>query len=609
MKRWREEKGSALVMVMFMMLILTLLGVTILSATVAGSRRTLTRENDIQSLQLTQKVLDESVAYISTKLNARVAQPNFDSKNLEAEINSIVNELKVDPTGGDRNVQTDSNTLYAPLGTLIKRPEVKEDLPTNEVPEEDPLKDLKRGTAYKITLTASGTVNGVRRTLTQEVKVNMYPDFLKYAFGSEQDLILNGAPYINGNIYAGDDLIVTNRPEYVYKGENLDTPSLYPKMVAGGLVYIQGLDDFRSGDPKSPEGVTKITAEGDAKVANRVDQALGITVDQLQIKDRQKFVRINVEESFIDKLVEALHPAVATQASLLKLYQPQATSPSAAMSAVVKTLETPGVKLLKMPEKPDLWEEPDESVENPDPTVEEVRKHNLDEYNRYTQQLAALQSELSNLSSTAIFQGDLVVDGDTFASLGTQAKSNWLIVDGNLTFAGEDRHTNLFSNVLVTGNVRFKDTVNVDSTMLVMGDTTIEEATILGRQEGSSEKEIVLISKGRILLNRVDEFKRDVQKLRGFFYTDSTAVLYGVGSNFMLEGGFFAKGNLRINAVVGDSQPGDKRINFATQGPDGSQATASRFKVTYNDEVYAHQRSGLPQVEQISISVGKIQLK
>ncbi|WP_172198312.1 hypothetical protein [Saccharibacillus qingshengii] len=611
MKRWREEKGSALVMVMFMMLILTLLGVTILSATVAGSRRTLTRENDIQSLQLTQKVLDESVAFISTKLNARVAQPSFDAKNLKIEIENIVNTIPVNPDGipeSKDNVQT--SVLPGASGSLIVRPTVVADFPDDD--------SLRAGTAYTVTLKAAGIVNDVKRTLTQEVKINMYPDFLKYAFGSEQNLILNGAPYINGNIYAGSNLIVTNRPEYVYEGHKLDTTSLYPKMVTGGLVFIQGLDRFLSGDQK--DRVTPIIAEGDAKVEDRVKQALGIGVSQLQIKDRQKFVRINVEESFIDKLAEALTYTGASSSDLLARYKSEGASPSASMSAVVNSLQDTGIKVLEMPKPAKI--EPLPVLENPETaTTAQILKHNQEvakviednqkETDRYNREIGTLENELRSLSSTAVFKGDLALDGKIFSTLGAKNKKNWLIVNGSLTLAGEEQPTNVLGNVLVTGSVRFTNTVNVDSTMFVMGDTTIEDATILGKEEDGQKKEIVLISKGSVLLNRVDAFKNNaaVQTLRGFFYTDSTAVLYGVGSNFVLDGGFFAKGNLTINAVIGNSAKGDGDIAFATQGPDGSQASDSRFKVHYNDDVYAHQRIGLPQVEQVSLSVGKLQLE
>lgn len=54
-KRLASQQGSVLVLVMFIVLLLTILGVGVLSATVGGAKRAETRENDVQSLHLAQK--------------------------------------------------------------------------------------------------------------------------------------------------------------------------------------------------------------------------------------------------------------------------------------------------------------------------------------------------------------------------------------------------------------------------------------------------------------------------------------------------------------------------------------------------------------------------
>ncbi|MDO3412050.1 hypothetical protein QWJ34_19970 [Saccharibacillus sp. CPCC 101409] len=597
MQRLREEKGSALVMVMFMMLILTLLGVAVLSATVGGARRTLTRENDIQSLQLTQKVLDESVAYISSKIDLAAAASGVTSDTLKPLIDGIVAGIPLKSADND-NAQTEN--LYEAKGRLLEKPGVA------DVFKDLPVGDPRKGTAYIITLKAAGEVNGVKRTLTQEMRVNMYPDFLQYAFGSEQNLILNGAPYIVGNIYAGDKLVVTNHPQYIYEGKSLATNSVFPKMTTDGQVYIQSLDGFVSSENGAP--LSPVTSGGDSAVGSRVQQALGVGVSQIHIKDRQKFVQINVESSFLDKLAAAVNLTGVTQASLQKAYAGQSGSASNRMAAVVQSLGSTSVFQAQMPEKPVLDTLP---ILSADPTDKElsdynaVVKSNQDKVEKYNNAINKLKTALASLNKTTVFQGDLLIDGKTFDSIGTSDKNNWLIVNGNLTLAGGSQPVSLASNVLVTGNVRFKDSAAVDSTMLTMGSTTIEDAVITG----IAGKEIVLISKGEVLLNRVDAFSSAATSvLRGFFYTDSTATLYGVGSNFALEGGFFAKGDLTVNAVVGESKRGTGDIVFAPQSS-ALQDSTSRFKVHYNDEVYSHQGSWLPQVQQVSISVGQLKME
>lgn len=64
----KSEQGSALVLVMFIVLLLTILGLAVLGATIGGAQRSETRESDVQSLHLAQKGLNEAAAYIQSEL-------------------------------------------------------------------------------------------------------------------------------------------------------------------------------------------------------------------------------------------------------------------------------------------------------------------------------------------------------------------------------------------------------------------------------------------------------------------------------------------------------------------------------------------------------------
>lgn len=160
---------------------------------------------------------------------------------------------------------------------------------------------------------------------------------------------------------------------------------------------------------------------------------------------------------------------------------------------------------------------------------------------------------------------------------------------------------NVKGNILVAGNVTIKGKIAFDSTMFVLGNTTVEDATI----QGLNSKELVLISKGKVLINRLDAFSNHPVTMKAFFYTDSTGELYGVGSRFSLDGGFFAKGDLTVNAVVGEVRSLSAQVpnnDFVSQTADEMR----RFEVEYNNQVYIHQQSSLPRVSNVSISVGPI---
>lgn len=600
MRRLREEKGSALVMVMFMMLILTLLGVAVLSAAVGGARRTLTRENDIQSLQLTQKTLDESVAFIAKNLDGQTIKADMLSSTLNNVLSNIPASKTPSATTND-GVRTDIDLASARLISAT----AQEDF------ENDPLKSKS---SYTVTLVARSDVNGVERTMQQKVRISLFPDFLNYAFGSEEDLILNGAPQIRGNIYAGNMLRVSNVANYRYNGNGLQQGSLFPDMINRGeavpLAFVQSLDRFMLSENNYPSravnrGADNLPLSGDLTKAN-VKKALNIDLSQVRIRNNEQFVRVDVDQSFREKFGEALGligTTIPADASAMKAYLD--SYPSA----------------LKMPQKP--IGPPAEPAPRSSGETDEQYNKRLDDYEKalqkyiedlrkYEEDLKKLADQLGKMENTVVFNGDLNVDGEWLRNL-VQTKrqsSSWLIVNGNLTVNNkiDQGNLNLYGSVLVTGSVNLAGNINVDSTMFVLGNTTIQDAKITGAPtaDDTVQKEIVLISKGPILLNRIDAFSSTSQTLRGFFYTDATAELYGVGSNFDLQGGFFAKGNLTVNAVVGSSTLDASRqhINFDEQ----LLSKPRRFKVDYNDEVFEHQGMALPRVDKISVKAEKIQL-
>ncbi|OWR27562.1 hypothetical protein CDO73_21745 [Saccharibacillus sp. O23] len=597
MRRFREEKGSALVMVMFMMLILTLLGVAVLSAAVGGARRTLTRENDIQSLQLTQKTLDESVAYIASKLDGKTLKADMLGSTLQDVLSQIPALQASNATNGS-GVKTE----LALASTRLLSATASDDFAGS---------GLKGNSSYTVTLIAQSDINGVKRILKQDVKVSLYPDFLNYAFGSEKDLILNGSPTIKGNIYAGNTLRVSNVANYAYRGQNLQKPSLFPRMVERAdktqpLAFVQSLDAFtlsENGYAPRPvnRGADGSALSGDLTIAN-VRKALNIDLSQVRIRKNEQFVQVNVDQSFRDKFGQALGISDSVDIPDYSAYLNNV--PNA----------------LKMPIKP---KEPVKPVDplSSDKTIQDQYKKDLDAYEKlytnyiqvelpnYQKALNDLKTALTTMTGTVVFNGDLNVDGDWLKGLiqTQRSASSWLIVNGNLTINNTLDNTplNLYSSVLVTGAVNLGGKINVDSTLLTLGNTKIQDATITG---ANGDKEIVLISKGPILLNRVDAFTQAnvAQTLRGFFYTDATAELYGVGSNFDLQGGFFAKGNLTVNAVVGNSVEDASRQNIIFD--DQTVSKTSRFKVDYNDQVFEHQGLALPRVDQISVKADKIEL-
>ncbi|MEK4292836.1 hypothetical protein [Paenibacillus sp. FSL R5-0914] len=583
-----NERGSALVLVMFVALLLTILGLAVLGATMGGAQRTETRENDVQSLHLAQKGLDEAVAYIQTKLDGR---KDIDPDHMEDEIKNIVNEVSTKIVGVSNDV-----TELSGAGFTIK---------SITYEKQDKQK-------YYVDIEAQATVNGVKRQLKQKIVIDTYPDFLKYAFGSEGVLTLNGAPGFHGNIYAGEKLVISDVAKYKYKGPGLLTKQTqYPRvgLFSGGGSIVGVTEKVSEVHVQSLQTIEYSGFVGSGVVSSNnattiLPKILGVAKEQVLIKPYKKFIQINVLESFIDKVTEAI-----------------GTGNRDRVKDAVDKNELGDYLKNKMTNLPDS-NLPNKPVLPDKPTEAEEDDYNL-KYSQYLDNLKNYKIRqnllLKDRTTSAIYYGDLLIDGIDKQQLTFTAgsksgndidKPKWIIVKGNLEINNYSSDQNNFlpiqANIIVTGSVTIKGRVAFNSTMYVLGETVVEDAVI----KGLNDKELVLISKGAVLINRIDAFTDKAEEMKAFFYTDSNAELYGVGSIFWLNGGFFAKGNLTVNAVLGQVQPLSSGVGFEFRDQDKvlDSNLFQRFQVKYNQEVFTHQQSSLPRVQQVNVTVGPLEL-
>lgn len=405
-----NERGSALVLVMFVALLLTILGLAVLGATMGGAQRTETRENDVQSLHLAQKGLDEAVAYIQTKLDGR---KDIDPDHMEDEIKNIVNEVSTKIVGVSNDV-----TELSGAGFTIK---------SITYEKQDKQK-------YYVDIEAQATVNGVKRQLKQKIVIDTYPDFLKYAFGSEGVLTLNGAPGFHGNIYAGEKLVISDVAKYKYKGPGLLTKQTqYPRvgLFSGGGSIVGVTEKVSEVHVQSLQTIEYSGFVGSGVVSSNnattiLPKILGVAKEQVLIKPYKKFIQINVLESFIDKVTEAI-----------------GTGNRDRVKDAVDKNELGDYLKNKMTNLPDS-NLPNKPVLPDKPTEAEEDDYNL-KYSQYLDNLKNYKIRqnllLKDRTTSAIYYGDLLIDGIDKQQLTFTAgsksgndidKPKWIIVKGNL---------------------------------------------------------------------------------------------------------------------------------------------------------------------------------
>ncbi|OCT14254.1 hypothetical protein A8709_25830 [Paenibacillus pectinilyticus] len=604
LNRLKEERGAALLLVLFIIIVFTMIGMAVMSASIGGAVRSQTKQKDVQSVHLAEKALNEAVAMIQGKLTGQHA----------INLDLLADQLKIEIAKINDKSKNETRTEYA-KSDVITNAELKQE----EYPQ-------------KITISVTATIDGVTRSLEQNLIINSYPDALKYAGGSQDgNFIINGSPYFlggdanAGGIYAGRQLLIKNEAEYYYESDDKKMGSTtFPSLE--GTAYVQSLSSIRYCDTPNCtdyKPIQEATGNGEAKKAENI---LGRT-SETQIKSNKDFIGINMNESFEDKLTEAIGGDARDWTYIDEHFND--------MSAVMNYISGK-LQLING----------DESHISP---IKPSGTDSTDTVTEYDRRLAKykllVNSEIGN--ETFLHRGNFNLNNLDYSqllyatgvdSLGEKFgktfrkdanddgyyRSNWFIIDGDLNITNTTSTAiQVRANILVTGNVNIVGQVDMDSTIFALGNTVIEDASI----KGLDNKELVLMSKGSILITRVNTngdglFKDipdnqyelafgkdsknngDIKRLDAFFYTDSTAELYGVGSIFWIRGGFFAKGDLTINAVrgraevVGTSiQPEEPQSNIL-----GERA---RFIISYNKDIFIDQSAALPRVKSVQLLRGK----
>ncbi|MGX1899966.1 hypothetical protein ACT3HK_01210 [Thermolongibacillus altinsuensis] len=419
------------------------------------------------------------------------------------------------------------------------------------------------------------------KTVSRQVIITNTPSFLKYAIGSREDVTLNGGSYIDGNIYAEKNFYVTNVANYIYNSQKYSEPTSFPTTSETSVLFVGGnryACDHGNGAKEcysiSPPEFNKNLLHFTINDTTLPFQYKGPLVQ----KEREEFIDVNFDFTFKDKLLSAAgiesfnpNPEIQTQySSLIKLSIPDLLDALKKSFTSINNIQ-------------DL------------PTAIDSGKSIL---------LEGYESPYLDLNDLTLNENQwLIINGDVFLE---NSGTSQLQIKGNLL---------IYGNLYIRGNVAF------DSTIYVSGNTSIYNSTI----SGLNNKEVVLLTKGELEIARINEFQNNFSlttpNLKGFFYTDSNAIIYAVGSYINIRGGLFARGTeqliantdstgLVINAYRGATSDTGTNIAFTPPTlPEEQQAEQARFVIKHDKDVFINRGLGLPLVKKLAIIVDKIEVK
>ncbi|AXM89609.1 hypothetical protein CI793_06300 [Anoxybacillus ayderensis] len=544
-----NERGYSLVLVMLTVTVFFIIGLTILSVSIYQAKFTQVRVEDVTSLHDAVKAVEETVA----ELKVKVEQLTL----------STPAQLDVDL----------GNAQVGFLNELMNRHGVTIEDITDE-------KGIVRNHLFTRVFRISAPYGN--KAVTREVIITNAPSFLKYALGSRENVTLNGGAYIDGNIYAGKDIYVTNVANYIYNSTLYSVQTSFPTTSEKSILFVDG-NRYACDHENGAKSCYTISNEFTKNMNDFSSSSLSFQYQGPSIqKEQEEFIDVNFDFTLKDKLLSA-----------------------AGIDAFDQSKQTQYQNLISLPLS--------ELVEQLKPSFAFVTVDDA------TNLPTALDVAIA--SGKSIFLDTSTVPYFDITSF-TLNDGQWLIVNGDLTL--ENAGSSLLQisgNIIVLGNLTITGQVAFDSTIYVNGNTSIYNTTI----SGLNGKEVVLLTKEELEIARVNEFTNNFSlttpNLKGFFYTDSNAVIYAVGSYINIEGGLFARGNgsiipytdengLIINTYRGETNESGTNLSFQTPiSSEEDQKQYARFVVKHNKDVFINRGLGLPLVKQLAVIVDELRVQ
>ncbi|MBE2920678.1 hypothetical protein NSS60_03925 [Anoxybacillus sp. FSL W8-0382] len=533
-----NEKGYSLVLVMLTVTVFFVIGLTIVSVSIYQAKFTQVRVEDVASLHEAVKSVEETVAELKAKVETL---PLSTPTQLDLDLG---------------NAQTGF------LSELMKRHSVT-------IEDITDAKGIARNRNKLFTRVFRISAPYGKKTVSREVIITNAPSFLKYALGSRENVTLNGGAYIDGDIYAGKDIYVTNVANYIYNSTLYSVQTTFPTTSEKSILFANG----------NRYGCTYEKGVCYNLNNNRFEYSLlnysehELPPSLLIQKETEDFIDVDFSWTLKDKLLLAagVEPFSYEYANYIK----NSGDPEHLFNQLKEN------KAFSL--------------------VDDVMLFKDFIKNNQNSKSIVLQS-----APSYVFENEEL-----------NLEDKWLIVDGDLYLGNNSKFK---GNIIVFGDliINGKSGVQLASTIYVTGKTSIYDTNI----SGLDNEQVVILSKGRLELYRVNDFNNsfsfEKENLQGYFYTESNAVIYAVGSYINIKGGLFARGNSEQTIADGFSEGvtinAYRGVVTSLSEPPNSDPTLtnvseSRFIIRHDKNVLIARGLGLPFSKRLHVIIDELSVK
>lgn len=552
----KNEDGYVLVTVLIMFVIFSILGLSLMSYTIGS-----------------QQFSSANTDFIETK----------------AEAEMTVQEAQAQIMKGIDEINDDLTETTPGLGGVISRinrviHQVENELGEEGLIRKKILKDGQNG-VFLQRIDIEVPVEDSSKTLVRTFTVSTIADVFRYGAVTPGNMRLNGAPFIKGDVFVGNDLRLHNQA-YFISGYGRWANTSYPSI------------------------------QGDLSVKGRYESPGWFWNWRLSEQDLDSYFEI--KPRIVDE-----HPDVAALEVLdyirEKRNDPMGDITSRAYPGNMNEID--GYQVIKKG-----YERQGKSPKAPD-------QFYGDTY---------IRGDLKLHGSHLKVDGNLIVDGNlTIEPQGNDASS--LTVDGSIyvhenadltgtvtlpedrfmyingypkngNCNGNNSHNNkcgvyisdlTFQGSLYTNHeVDIREDLNMNGTLYTRLGGRIEN---LSNESGGT---LVVVSEGELRIANNNLYNSEPKVINAFFYTNSDLDIYGVGSNLKIRGGVYGR-NVTLNAVKGSTSDeyfaGSTNFSsssdplYVEKNQDSLSPQSSRLTIEYAQELILNPPEGIPTVDKVTV--------
>ncbi|MBG9655668.1 hypothetical protein ACOSZF_04235 [Cytobacillus firmus] len=653
----KNERGNTLITVLLMSLVFTVLGMSILAASLGGAKRTETRESDISITYNSVKVIDQMTSELAGILPSLPLE-DYRRKNIEGKLYvrsdfdiDLKNKLKDDliaPYKTEDNISCLNiiDLSGSSAGFIDSSAPCMDDISNYDTFNIERENDFTRVLDIIIvTKNPVETEGKITRTLRKRIILSPLPSFLKYAAGSFSDendsgLILNGSANFSGNVYA-NRLTINEDAEYELRDGSKEKTDTNMSSISGDLYSsTANLLPLLIKENFYKEHVPEL--KHDSQFINiDFDRTMNEQANELLSLNGIPAVRAGNGSTFSEEIKSGILSSFAIN-TLIKEQKKQSGLPEILQELGNNNESDIKSYLINTPEDASLLNgliQGDVVIMAEDTSLELNEKLivdgdlylvNFEDLTIYEDILVTGRTHLVNfngkleVNENIISANDIIIE--SYAHNKDELSSKGIKVNGDILSGRNTAINALNTSIEMTGTIisngsftingdetgepSENDQVIFDSVVYAGKRANISNVNILGLENNT--KQLVLMAKDDLLLTRINEFgnfdpddeagmpyvpeDETIKPLKGFFYTEKDAELYGVGSLFYINGGIFAKEKLIINAIRGEVKSIEELPSRSSQ-----LDKYSRFIVNYDQNVLLQRIDTLPIVKHLQI--------